>query len=514
MINKLILTLALLPSLAAAQEPDALEGLTVRSAEVSGIGRDQLSPGLRQAIDAIVDQPYSGGAIAALARRIEQEQPDYVAEARAVAQPPDGVRVIFLTARIGDTEDVDLNINARYTVESVELSGVPQSEVSQNLWDDMQALVGQMLDPERADELQERLETELGGYDVERRIERGSLPGQIRLILEVERIPWIPFAPSRAKGVYHSKQGFGLVADGVLAPGRHHRFRIGGVISNDDDLVERYTGYRIGYENRRAGTDRLGFSMEFSSFREVWRPATLLALQSFPAIPEPYRDRRTLDTAITFAISPWARVSVGASASELESLTRAPLSETANAAVASIAYGDLWEEESGAAHSLEAAYAIRAGTRTLDSDLVYTRHFGQARYTYETGRNTVLSTFSAGRVTGRAPLFERFTLGDSATLRGWNKYDIAPAGADNVVYHSLEYRYGSDDQWGAFIDTGSLWNSGLDPKVRVSTGLGYFWDADSCRTLQADDETCGSISIAFPVTSGGVKPMLMLRIEF
>ena len=40
---------------------------------------------------------------------------------------------------------------------------------------------------------------------------------------------------------------------------------------------------------------------------------------------------------------------------------------------------------------------------------------------------------------GRAPLFERFTLGDSRTLRGWSKFDVAPVGGSRVAHGSLEY---------------------------------------------------------------------------
>ena len=47
----------------------------------------------------------------------------------------------------------------------------------------------------------------------------------------------------------------------------------------------------------------------------------------------------------------------------------------------------------------------------------------------------------AGGISGDAPLFERFSLGDSRTLRGWNKYDIAPAGGDRMFHASVEYRY-------------------------------------------------------------------------
>ena len=68
---------------------------------------------------------------------------------------------------------------------------------------------------------------------------------------------------------------------------------------------------------------------------------------------------------------------------------------------------------------------------------------------------------------GDAPLFERFTLGDSTTLRGWDKNDIAPAGADRMFHSSIEYRYTG---LALFLDVGSVWDAGTERQVRVSTG--------------------------------------------
>jgi outer membrane protein assembly factor BamA len=75
-----------------------------------------------------------------------------------------------------------------------------------------------------------------------------------------------------------------------------------------------------------------------------------------------------------------------------------------------------------------------------------------------------------GGITGDAPLFERFSLGDSRTLRGWDKYDIAPAGGDRMFYASAEYRYGV---LALFLDSGSVWDDGTDSRVRFSTGFGF-----------------------------------------
>lgn len=82
----------------------------------------------------------------------------------------------------------------------------------------------------------------------------------------------------------------------------------------------------------------------------------------------------------------------------------------------------------------------------------------------------MLVTAMAGGITGDAPLFERFALGDSTTLRGWDKYDIAPAGGDRMVHASVEYAFRGI---AVFLDVGSVWDEGRTRDVRVSTGLGF-----------------------------------------
>jgi outer membrane protein assembly factor BamA len=142
----------------------------------------------------------------------------------------------------------------------------------------------------------------------------------------------------------------------------------------------------------------------------------------------------------------------------------------ANAAVASLDYQLRFDDRSDATHSVDASFGVRAGSRELESDLAYTRYFGEGSYRYRVGRHRVQAAGMAGGITGRAPLFERFTLGDSMTLRGWDKYDIAPAGGNRVVYSSLEYRYTG---LALFLDVGSVWDANAERHVRVSAGVGF-----------------------------------------
>lgn len=117
---------------------------------------------------------------------------------------------------------------------------------------------------------------------------------------------------------------------------------------------------------------------------------------------------------------------------------------------------------------MQASLGMRAGSPMLESDLAYRRYLGQGWYRYAWGKHRVLVSGMAGGTTGEAPLFERFALGDSMTLRGWDKYEIAPAGGDRVVHSSIEYGFRG---LGVFLDVGSVWDEATEREVRASTGL-------------------------------------------
>src|SRR5262245_58698386 len=169
----LLFVLLGLPLLANAQEADAPEGAIIDAVEISGFSLYSLSPGLQKDINSLVGAALARQRLDELASRIEQEQPEVVTAVRSVSRPDGKARVVFLVARISEDTDRSENINARYVVESVEIEG-PSSEVSQQLRDDLQKLVGKRLDTEEAERLRDRLENELPGRDVARRISKGS----------------------------------------------------------------------------------------------------------------------------------------------------------------------------------------------------------------------------------------------------------------------------------------------------------------------------------------------------
>ena len=467
-LGLLLAALAVASPAVTAQETDAPQGALIEAAEVSGISLDRLSPGLQEAIRALRGTTLDRGKLDALATRIEEEQPEVVAAVRAIARPNGDARVVFLVARISDDTSLIDNINSRYVVESVATSGVPEDEIAQELRDRLQALVGKPLSSEEAGALSDQLKAAFPRYEVKRRISRGTVRGRIRVVFELTRIERrsIPFSPLRSKFVYHEDQKWSGVLDVMV--GKDHRVGGAAVFDNNDDLIEEYSGFRLRADSRKLATDRVGGAIEFSRFTNDWRNATLVALAADPLIPEPYRTRVTVEPTVTFAFNEHIRVFGGASVSDLESLDPAPGSSNANAWVAGIAGLGQWRGGTSRQRA-DAVYRLRAGTESLGSDLVYKRHSGDAHFRVEEGRNTLLAALSLGYITGQAPLFERFSLGDTATLRGWNKYDIAPAGGSRMWHQSLDYRYRAA---AVFFDAGSVWDPAAGHRARLSAGFG------------------------------------------
>ena len=128
------------------------------------------------------------------------------------------------------------------------------------------------------------------------------------------------------------------------------------------------------------------------------------------------------------------------------------------------------EDSDANKHDVDANYSLRAATRALDSDFVYVRHLAQARYDYKRGHHELSDEVIAGVITGQAPLFERFVLGNSSTLRGWNRFDIDPVGGDRVAHNTVDYRY----RWfEIFWDTGAIWSRSEPAVQRHSLGAGF-----------------------------------------
>ena len=131
-------------------------------------------------------------------------------------------------------------------------------------------------------------------------------------------------------------------------------------------------------------------------------------------------------------------------------------------------------------------------------DFGYARHRWNLGYTFSRDKNTVLVTFIGGLIAGRAPLYERYVLGNSSTLRGWNRYDIDPVGGSRMAHGSVEYRY---RYFQIFYDVGAVWDRGQDATPRNSMGVGLRKDGFS-------------LAVAFPLKDGRADPVFMAGMNF
>ena len=494
----LVLALLSVPLTALAQPTDPRDGAIVASAQVSGFDLGRLSPGLQQDIAGIAGGKLDRARLNELAARIEEEQPRYVAAVRIVSVPADEVRVVFVVAHMRD-QDRRGDANARYLIERVEVRGISEGDVAADLNAEVQTLVGTPLGSEEVDKVEAKVRTAFPDYNVSRRVTRGRRSGEIRLLFildQRESARWLRFTPSKSSLLYHSDQGWGAFMDFPIS-GRN--FRVTPIIAIDhgDELVEEYSGFGVRLESRKLGTERLGASFEWTTFDQDWRDVTLAALGAEPFIPGAYDDRTTVMPLVNFAVTRQLSVGGGVGITEIEPLSGLPESQMANVYIGQVRFDPLWEH-GRADHEVDARFTVRSASDTLESDFSYTRYFGQAEYAYRRSRHTVLVSGLAGGIDGTAPLFERFTLGDSRTLRGWNKYDIAPVGGDRVFHTSLEYRYSG---FALFVDSGAVWDAGVDKRVRVAAGFGFHSDPFF-------------MTLGFPLNTDDVRAVFAVGVRF
>jgi outer membrane translocation and assembly module TamA len=210
-----------------------------------------------------------------------------------------------------------------------------------------------------------------------------------------------------------------------------------------------------------------------------------------------------MEPALVFLITPNLSLSTGVSIQHFQTQFPAARFEAANAVVTTLRHRRRWQSSgSVAGHELDAGYSLRAATNLFDSDFVYTRHAIDASYSLRFGRQMVIMRALAGSMSGRAPLFERFALGDTRTLRGWNKFDVDPVGGSRVAHGSIQYQC---RPVGVFYDTGSVWDRNRPVVARHSVGL----------TLALGALKDGPyITVAFPIRSGSITPLFMLAMNF
>ncbi len=389
---------------------------------------------------------------------------------------------------------VAVNVNTRYTIEAVELVGNGDFKLSRGLQSAIAGLTGARLDFSLLGELADRIRTELHAKVVTHRIQRGTIPDHVKVVFEITR-RMVELNVSVPRFLYHSRQGWTGQAEAAVTIGSNQAAF--GVVSDNDEVVERSTGIYGRYERRRLGSNRLRGRFLYEGYRSRWNPATLTAMAAGDPATR-YRTRQNFEPELSFALTRNVALELSASFQILEPQQSVGQNEAVNALKAGVRYHRLWEDSGAARVSLDAAYSLHAARAGFSSDYEYTRHRADVQIAFAEGRHHGLFRLQTGTIGGVAPYYERFVAGNSSTLRGWNRFDIAPAGASRIAVQSLEYRYG----WVfAFYDAGAVWNRGGRAPVRHSLGGG----------LRRDNLF---LALAFPLRDGKADPVLMAGMNF
>jgi hypothetical protein len=389
----------------------------------------------------------------------------------------------------------DMNVNAKYTVESVEVSGQKNWHISDSLRAEVNKMIGSKLDYQALDRLADRIKKELKVPTVSVNVAKGTVPDHVVVDFEVPKAHQQPVELNVAKFLYDSKSGWnGEGAGSTTIKGNKFTF---GMISDSDALIERYAGIKVKYEHKHLGTDRLRFRFEFDSYHSEWNPTTLVASEGAGL----YRTRESFIPEATLVIATPLELDFGASFSRFRPEQPGANTESSNAVVSTLRYHQRWGSEQGKsdqAHELNASYSLRAGIRAFETDADFTRQMGQARYRYKHNRNTVDVGFISGEIKGNAPLWEKFVAGNATVLRGWNKFDLDPLGGSHIVHGSIDYGF----HWlQVFYDAGAIWDVSQERAPKQSVGAGYKKDGFQ-------------LAVAFPIRSVRIEPIIYAGLNF
>lgn len=390
------------------------------------------------------------------------------------------------------------NVNTRLIVESVQVSGRGSAKLSDPLRTELDQVAGQNFDPPLLERLRSRIKQELRVPEVRMHVAKGGMPDHVVVNFEIGVEREKRFDLDLSRFLYHSKQGWS--GQGHATVNIHENAFSFGMVSDGDRLNERYAGIQAGFERRHVGTDRLHLRFDFSSYHEQWNRATLLV-----AAPEDiYRTRTHFSPIATVVILDPLELSFGVDFARYRLSLPVAKTESSNAVVSTLRYHQRWgsagvhQGTPEGEHDVRASYSLRAGTHVLESDPVFARHQAEVRYRFRRGHQDLSVGFLAGTISGRAPLFERFVLGNAETLRGWNKFDLDPLGASRVAHGSIDYIYRG---FLVFYDTGAVWDRPEEREQKQSLGLG-------CR------KSGFQLAVAFPVKTGSANPVFYAGMNF
>lgn len=384
-------------------------------------------------------------------------------------------------------DSTNTNVNSRYKIEKISIESAARS-ISKGLQHEVDRLLGRPFRTELLDDLEKRIRSEFPGFSVTRNVMKGEKRDQVQVLFILERVRKLLDLNS-PRLVYNTKQNFSIAVGGDF--NLKHASLNFGFITDNDERVERYSGVRGGIVVPINNRVRLSFIGE--SYRSQWRSES----------PEFYRTRNNYEPTVLVELAPGLELRTGFSFNQLEYQFPAARAQAANAVLSTLRYTKQWQLGLAGTKTLEAGYSLRAAANFLRSDFDYRRHVGEARYTLASGssdKNKSTLTFSTmvGSIDGDAPVLDRFVIGNSRTLRGWNRFDLAPLGANRMAHFSVDGRH---HFFRAIYDTGTIWNAGRPKVLRHSAGIGCVISGITAM-------------VAIPIRSSSIEPIFLVGMNF
>jgi len=394
----------------------------------------------------------------------------------------------------------ETNVNSRYTVESVEITGASEARLSRGLREELRRYVGQRFSPEAFAKLSGRIREELKARLVSPKLMKGTAPESVRVVLDVMGRR-VNVSTDNSRLAWHTRQGWTGGLQLTIEERDRQRLNLG-VFSDGDTLTERLSGAKAGYSRSLfQGRIRPGFSV--STAHAQYDARTLQAA----GMNELYRNVDSFQPTVTFV--PWRgddreelTVEVGMRLQRFALLSpEANRNVASHALVNTLRYRRVRGDVANGRTTLTGLVGMANG---LGGDYSFDRQEARGGGEYHRGESRLTVDFMGGSLRGNAPFTERFAAGNSLLLRGWNKFEIAPLGANRLVASSVEYGRSVKGKLeaSAFVDSGSIWNRGTRAVARTSAGCG----------LRTRDGFF--LYVAFPLRDGRMEPMVMTGATF
>jgi len=404
--------------------------------------------------------------------------------------------------QVAPDASTDTNVNSKYIVASIRFVG-RSYQLSRTALDEMHRLIGSRVNTEALARLAAHIRSELRAHAVNFKLNRGDQPGSVDVLLQVDKM----FDLSIPSFAWNSNEGWAGIGEARATLGST-MFTFD-VISDRDSLVEQYAGFQAKFERPVPHTERVFMAFEFDQYHENYAAATHLAMANSESSSSLgaglYRSRMNFEPSATFVLAKPLTLTVGMSFEQMQPDLPAARAESANAVVNTLRYHQSWEDPDATIQELDAGYNLRAATRVLSSSLGYSRHAVNARYRYKHAEQSVEIKLALGVIYGNAPLFERFVLGDSNMLRGWNKYELDPLGGNRLAYGSVTYGY---HIMRVFYDAGAAWDQRNPAPFKQSIGVGI------ASGLGRFQRGAFLLALAFPLRQDHVQPVFIAGMNF